>query len=110
MAKSAKGRKSKAGKRTKRRGPKEPRHQEPPVSTQEVPMETRRGRRFWPSDQPLPTHYVKARRRLLPCPACRRIGLENGGQAVVCTSSGHDVAAFRCKACGHTWQMPVREV
>jgi len=74
----------------------------------------RRVRYRWPKGEAMPKHYLK--RRLLPCrnPECRRVRFDSGAQAVVCTSSprvvdGVAVASFRCKVCGHRFQMPVRE-
>lgn len=64
----------------------------------------------WPKGKPLPTHHIKASREPTPCPKCLRIRFDNLGQAVVCTSSGRDVAWFRCKACGHPWPLPVKQV
>ena len=66
--------------------------------------------RFWPAWEPLPTEWRKARRQRPACPRCRRLQLDDGGQAVVVMSSGGDVAFFRCKACEHRWQLPVKMV
>jgi len=94
--------------------------QEPLIEHQEPPIIDHGGRpgcvqqgpdpRYWPASQPLPTAWPKVRRQRPPCPKCRRILLEDGGQAVVVTTSGHEVAFFRCKACGKRWQLPVKEV
>ena len=46
----------------------------------------------------------------MPCPNCRRVRLDNLGQAVICTHAGDTLAFFRCKACDHRFQMPVRTV
>lgn len=62
---------------------------------------------FWPDGQAFPQHYIK--RRPQPCRKCRRMLLRSGSQAVVVTSAGKDIAFFRCKGCGHTFQMPVQE-
>ena len=86
---------------------------EPAVSTQEpaVSRETsdklREGRLYWPADKELPSVFRKQRRELVPCAKCRRVRLDNGGQAVVCTSSGVDLAWFRCKICGARWKLGV---
>ena len=94
-------------------------HAEPEVTIPAVPTLSERAamsappapdRRFWPAGVPLPTEYRKARRNTLPCPKCRRVLLDDGGQAVVCTSSGSGVAFFRCKACGERWKLGVKEV
>ena len=83
--------------------------QDPPIATQDVVLTTRRLTR-WPKDRELPQYHVKSR-RVQPCrsPTCRRLLLDNGGQAVVCTSSGHEIAWFRCRACGHRFCLPVKE-
>lgn len=64
--------------------------------------------KFWPKDQPTPNSYIKARRQPIPCPRCLRLLLDDGGQAISCTSSGRDVAFFRCRACGHRWKLAVK--
>jgi hypothetical protein len=67
-----------------------------------------RAQQFWPDGEDLPDHYI--RRRLQPCPECRRVLTAAGGQAVVCTASRNDEAYLRCKSCGHSWAMPVKQV
>lgn len=85
--------------------------QEPVVEIQEPPSEPRgRSFRFWPEDQPLPREYVKAQPRQVPCPKCRRLALDTGAQAVMCTSSGSGIAYFRCRACDYRFSLPVRTV
>lgn len=82
--------------------------QTPPVTHQEPPVQDRpRVALVWPDGEPMPTHYVKLCRRPLPCPGCRTIRLADLSQAVVCTQSGADTAFFRCKRCGHRWELPV---
>lgn len=79
--------------------------QVPPIQYAVPPI---RDRRFWPEDDPLPDHYVKLRARRNPCPKCRRLLLDDGGQATCCTSSARgDRSYFRCKSCGHRWSLPV---
>jgi hypothetical protein len=82
--------------------------QESPVHTQSIPVHLRdQMERFvWPDDKPLPQYHQK--REPMPCPACRRVRLDDLGQATVCNHSGGEVAWYRCKSCGHRWQMPVR--
>lgn len=63
--------------------------------------------RFWPQEQELPQHHVK--RSPPPCPRCRRIYRNDGSQAAVCCSTGAEIAFFRCRDCGHRWQMPVKK-
>lgn len=85
-------------------------HQEPPV---EVVSEVKAGphdRRFWPASEPMPDVWYKLRQRFVPCPKCRRLLRDNGSQAAVCTASGSGVAFFRCRECGHRWQLPVRAI
>lgn len=62
--------------------------------------------KFWPKGQPTPTSYI--RRQPIPCPRCLRLRLDDGSQSVSCTSTGQDVAFFRCKACEHRWKLAVR--
>jgi len=64
----------------------------------------------WPKSKKLPQFVVKARRRPQPCPRCRRLRLDDGGQAVICTSSRQDIAWFRCQNCRHRWSLPVKRV
>lgn len=80
--------------------------QTPRIEAQEVEID----RYFWPKDKPLPKEYAKAPRQIVPCPKCRRIFLDNMGQAVACKSSGADVAYFQCKACDHSFKLAVREI
>jgi len=61
--------------------------------------------RLWPEGDTLPTTYQP--RPKLPCPHCRRVLMDNGGQAVVAASVGQETAFLRCKSCGHRWQLPV---
>lgn len=64
---------------------------------------------YWPEHEPLPVVWMKARRqRLLPCPKCKRVTLDNMGQAAACTHSGNGLAYFRCRACGHRWKLSVQ--
>ncbi len=81
--------------------------QEPIIETHEPQYEKRADVRFWPEKAKLPQVYRKPRRELLPCEKCRRVYLDDLKQAVECRSSGGDIAWFRCKACGHTWKLPV---
>lgn len=62
---------------------------------------------FWPAGKPMPKTWHRAPRQSLPCPKCRRLLLDDRGQAVVCASSGTDIAYFRCRACGHRWALAV---
>jgi len=64
-------------------------------------------RRYWPRGKRMPRVIKKRRRELVPCPNCRRVLLDDMGQAVVCTSSGDDVAWFRCRACEHRFKLGV---
>jgi len=64
----------------------------------------------WPKDKPLPTHKVTHRREPMPCPKCRRIRLDDGGQATVATTTEKLIAWFRCRACGHRFCMPIKEL
>jgi len=83
----------------------------PPISTRPaLAADPEPAAHFWPAGEPIPNVYAKQRRRRTACPTCRRIHLPDGGGAVSCTSSGHDVAFFRCRSCGHRWKLAVREV
>lgn len=66
---------------------------------------------YWPEDKPLPTHYVKRRMPVIPCPVCRRTAVRVAGmlvQAVVCRASGAELASFYCRGCDARFGMPVR--
>ena len=77
--------------------------QEPPIST---PGNARRpAQRFWPEDEPMPTHHDK---RPIPCPQCRRVRMDTLSQAVMCLQSGKEKASFRCRCCGNRWILPVQ--
>lgn len=54
--------------------------------------------RFWPEDKPMPETYD--RRRPPPCPACRRVRLDDLGQAVARRAEERGTAYLHCKACG----------
>lgn len=69
-----------------------------------------RARRFAPEGALPAGVYVKARRAPLWCPGCRRKLMDDGGQAVTCMASDANSARFRCRACGHTWMLPVKLV
>lgn len=92
--------------KAKKRNPA-PQIQEPLVETMSPPIETP-DRRFWPEDTPMPETWVKVR-RALPCRKCRRVLLDDNGQAVVCISSANQLAWFRCRACGHRFKLPVQD-
>lgn len=90
-------------------------YQEPPVITPEVSIQTREtpspqktgnknGRYHWPEGKPMPDTYSK---NIQPCPNCRRVLLDNMGQAVVLRSTRDGLAYFRCRACGHRWKLQV---
>lgn len=78
--------------------------------TQGRPILDRYGqdRRFWPADRPMPDGYRKVRRGLQPCPRCRRVLTDDGGQAVVCRSSRDHMVFLRCRVCSAQWQLPVK--
>lgn len=65
---------------------------------------------FWPQGEPMPTHYK--RQRALPCQSCRRVRLDDGGQAVVTerTDPVLNVARLRCKACGAPQKLPILDI
>lgn len=62
---------------------------------------------FWPEGEKLPRSHRRATRQ--PCRKCRRIFMDNGGQAVVLRQSTDKLADFRCKVCGETFSLPVEE-
>lgn len=83
---------------------------DPPIRVQEPPVQVPGGRgRFWPKDQEMPTHWRRTPRRRVPCQKCRRLLLDNGDQAVVCSHTGRDLVYFRCRGCNHRFAMPVQE-
>lgn len=82
-------------------------YHEPPVTHQEAAVETRTPPGlFYPKGKALPGTYIKRR---VPCPNCRRLLLDDRGQAVVTQSIQGDLAYLRCRACGHRWKLPVEE-
>ena len=95
----------------KRRGPRYPgiEHQEPPVEHEDVEIESsvpeRDDRYVWPDGKPLPATYLKL--RPLPCPKCRRVRMDDMGQAVSTRAVNTGVAYLRCRICEHTWKLPI---
>lgn len=86
-------------------------HHDPPVDHGRHPLPPpERDRCFWPEGAKLPGFYYKTRRQMVPCPGCRRLLTDDGGQAAICTSSGRLIVWFRCRCCDHRWQLPVKEV
>jgi len=93
-------------------------HREPEVLTHAPPQlderapapasaaEAEPAYRFWPAGQEMPKCYI--RHRKYPCPRCRRLVLPNGGQAVICSGLG-EKANMRCKGCGHTFVLGVKD-
>jgi hypothetical protein len=84
-------------------------HLEPFIEHDEPELEER-DRRYWPIGKALPMTYRKIRREPPPCPKCRRIRTDAGGQSAACISSGKDRAVFRCNLCNHRWQLGVETV
>lgn len=84
---------------------------EPPVGREDPPVTSpvTPDRRFWPLDRPTPTVWIRIRRMPLPCPKCRRVLLDDGGQNSVCKGTHQTIAYFRCKSCQHVWKMKVQE-
>lgn len=80
--------------------------QEPPVEERQPP-ESKRLEQFWPAGEPLPQAWSRER-RYQPCPECRRVRMDGGGQAVILRATDKDVVYLRCKACGHQWKMVVQ--
>jgi len=71
----------------------------------ELPVQERtEDKRFYPADKPLPTS-IKTTKRYNPCPNCRRVLMDDLGQACIVTSSPKGIAFLRCKSCGHRWKM-----
>jgi len=78
---------------------------EPVNREKNLPIEHRapkEDRRFWPEDKPFPK-VLHVRQN--PCPKCRRIYLDDGGQNSVTTSTRGVISFHRCKSCGHRWKM-----
>jgi len=83
-------------------------HHDVAVETQDVAVDERVDPKFWPKGVPFPDSVVKLRPRFIPCPHCRRVRLDNGGQAVAVTSSGPDIVWFRCRACDTRFKLAVK--
>lgn len=84
-------------------------HADPEVTYPVAPeLSTRCDRHFWPAGEPLPTELVASRANMQPCPKCRRVLLDNGGQAVRVTSRPKGLRWFKCISCGETWKLPDR--
>ena len=62
-------------------------------------------RNFWSKDLEFPKEYLPSK-RLYPCPKCRRIHLDNGGQNSILQKRMPEAAIFYCKSCGHKWILP----
>lgn len=75
----------------------------PAVVTRQVAV-TRPGN-FLPPGAQLPTHYLKT--SPVPCPKCRRILLDDSGQAVLQRYTFGDIVTLLCQACGHSWRLPI---
>lgn len=88
--------------KTHRVNPPAVQHHEPPIQAQEPPIEGRV--KFWPNGMPMPETYG---RRRVPCPNCRRVFMDGGGQAVLCQSTSGGVAYLRCRVCGYHFKMEV---
>ncbi len=67
-------------------------------------------RHFWEKGKPLPTRWLRGRNEYVPCPACLRVTLNNGGHIATCLQVHEDVAFFRCRNCGNQWQLQVAEL
>lgn len=52
--------------------------------------------------------FFYAKRIPRPCPQCGKLKTSVGGKAAALIRSGKDVVYFRCKVCGHTWKVAVR--
>ena len=61
--------------------------------------------KIWDKDIDMPTLYDKDR-ILHPCQKCRRMRLDNGGQAVGIHARDEKGVFMRCKACGHVFELP----
>ena len=60
---------------------------------------------YWPSGKPIPTTY-RRRPPPIPCPSCRCLWLEHGGQATALAGISGEVAWLWCKACKYRWKAP----
>lgn len=60
----------------------------------------------WPEKKPLPRVYRRG--KITPCEKCRRLRLDDFGQAVVVMSSRayahYYLYYLRCKSCGHRFK------
>lgn len=59
-----------------------------------------------PVNQVCDCFYTK---RLRACPKCGKTQIATGSRAVVCMSSGNDIAYFRCRDCEHRWKVSVKK-
>jgi len=79
------------------------------ADAEEREAKEREARCFWPEDKPLPATYVPGRAFTYPCSGCRRVLLDDLGRAAVRQYVNDKIAALRCRACGHRWELPVEE-
>lgn len=79
----------------------------PEVTHRPLPEVVARPGLLWPEKEPMPTYYRKP--RALPCPSCRRVRLDCGGQACVTQRVGVGLAYLRCRQCSHRWSLPVED-
>lgn len=68
-------------------------------------LDQRHPNTFWPEGVPLPATYQK--RPLVPCRKCRRLLLDDLGQAVVCKCTANGKAYLECRACGEKFELAV---
>lgn len=61
----------------------------------------------WPKGKPMPSHYRPARK--YPCPSCRRVLNDYSSQACIVLGVKEEVAYLRCRVCGESHTLPVRE-
>ena len=61
---------------------------------------------YWPEKKDLPKVYKRG--RPTPCAKCRRLRLDDFGQAVVVMSSRGYLCYLRCKGCGHRFKLKAK--
>jgi len=94
----------------KRKPPITPSIQHPPaLRTGKVELEYREGTGYlWPEAVPPPGRWHI--RLPIPCAACARVYMADRRQAVICRFTDGGVAYLVCRACKHTFKLPITRV
>ena len=62
-------------------------------------------RNFWPQDLEMPAEYLPSR-RIYPCPSCKRVRLDDGGQNTIIKARDEKNVFMTCKTCNFKWSLP----